>query len=67
MGATMSWGSESTEAEAILDQIRGFSVRAATIEADLSDTASPTRIFDFCRGGAGSSDCIGDGALSIGR
>ena len=32
MGATMSWGSESTEAEAILDQIRGFSVRATTIE-----------------------------------
>ena len=45
--ATMPWGSESAEAEAILDQVRSFSSRAISIEADLSDTASPTRIFDF--------------------
>jgi len=45
--ATMPWGNKSTEAEEILDQVRGFASRAIAIEADLSDTASPTRIFDF--------------------
>jgi 3-oxoacyl-[acyl-carrier protein] reductase len=45
--ATMPWGSKSTEAEAILDRVRGFSSRAISIEADLSDTASAARIFDF--------------------
>ena len=44
---TMPWESVSTEAEAILDQARSFSSRAISIEIDLSDTASPTRIFDF--------------------
>ncbi len=45
--AKMPWGSKSAEAETILDQVRSFSPRAISIEADLSDTASPKRIFDF--------------------
>jgi 3-oxoacyl-[acyl-carrier protein] reductase len=51
--ATMPWGSESTEPGVILDQVRSFSPGAISIEADLSDTVSPTRIstetvvFDF--------------------
>ena len=44
--ATMPWGNKSTEAEEIPDQVRGFGSRAIAIEADLSDTASPARIFD---------------------
>lgn len=45
--ATMPWGSTSTEAEAILDEVRASASRATSIEADLSDPTSPTRIFDF--------------------
>jgi 3-oxoacyl-[acyl-carrier protein] reductase len=44
--ATMSWGSEPAEAEALLDQARGFGSRALAVEADLADTAVPARIFD---------------------
>jgi 3-oxoacyl-[acyl-carrier protein] reductase len=44
--ATMPWGSESNEADAILDQARGYSARAISVEADLSDAVSPARIFD---------------------
>ena len=45
--ATMPWGSESSEAEAILDQVRRCSSRAISVEADLSDPGSPAHIFDF--------------------
>ena len=45
--ATMPWGNGPTEAEELLEQVRGSASRAIAIEADLSDTASPTRIFDF--------------------
>ncbi len=44
--ASMPWGSNATEAREISDQIRGFSARKVSIEADLSDTASPRIIFD---------------------
>jgi len=44
--AAMPWGNEPTEAGELLEQVRGFGSRALAIEADLSDTASPTRIFD---------------------
>ena len=44
--ATMPWGSDDAHAEKILSKIRVFSPRAVSIEADLSDTSSPTRIFD---------------------
>ena len=44
---SMPWGSESSEAELILEQVRRFSSRTASIEADLSDSASASRIFDF--------------------
>jgi len=42
----MPWGSESTEAEAIVDRVRHLSAQAISIEADLSEPDSPTRIFD---------------------
>jgi 3-oxoacyl-[acyl-carrier protein] reductase len=45
--ASMPWGSQSGEAATLLEQVRVFSPRAVSIEADLSDTASPARIFDF--------------------
>ncbi len=45
--AIMPWGNTSTEAEMIVDQMRGLGARAIAIEADLSDPASPTRIFDL--------------------
>ena len=51
--ATMPWGDKSTEAEGILDQVRSFGSHAISIEADLSDTTSPTRIFDFVENGLG--------------
>lgn len=44
--ATMPWGSNPEEAEAILDEARGFSSQTMSLEADLSDTRSPARIFD---------------------
>lgn len=43
----MPWGSNANEAEAILTQVRSQSSRAISMETDLSDVASPTRIFDF--------------------
>ena len=51
--ARMPWGSEPTEAEAILDQARAFSTRALSIEADLSDTEAPASIFDYVEGALG--------------
>jgi 3-oxoacyl-[acyl-carrier protein] reductase len=51
--ATMPWGDKSTEAKEILEQARGFGSRAISIEANLSDTTSPTRIFDFVEKGLG--------------
>jgi 3-oxoacyl-[acyl-carrier protein] reductase len=45
--ASMPWGSQSDEPGAILDQVRSFSPGAVSMEADLSDTASPARLFDF--------------------
>lgn len=44
--AAMPWGSDDAHAEKILGKIREFSPRSVSIEADLSDTSSPTRIFD---------------------
>ncbi len=44
--ATMLWGSREEEAEAILADARLLGVRAAGIEADLSDPTVPARIFD---------------------
>lgn len=44
--ATMPWGNEATEAEMVLAQARQFSARTASVEADLSDTAAPARVFD---------------------
>lgn len=44
--AAMPWGSDDGEAEAINDQIRGSAARTVSIEADLSDIASPQNVFD---------------------
>jgi len=44
--ATMEWGSRDEEAEGILADARALGVRAAGIEADLSDPAVPIQIFD---------------------
>jgi len=44
--ATMPWGSQDTEAEAILADARSLGVRAAGIEADMSDPTVPAHIFD---------------------
>jgi 3-oxoacyl-[acyl-carrier protein] reductase len=44
--ASKPWGSVDAEAGAIADQIREYSVRTVSIEADLSDTASAASIFD---------------------
>ena len=44
--ASMPWGSDDGESLAINDRIRELNVRTVSIEADLSDTASPMRIFD---------------------
>ena len=52
--ASMPWGSDDTEAGNVTDQIRGFSARTVSIEADLSDTASPKRIFDRVESSLGS-------------
>ncbi len=50
----MPWRSADSEADAVNDQIRGFSARTVSIEADLSDTASPKRIFDRVESSLGS-------------
>ena len=44
--AAMPWGNEATEADIVLEQASRFSARTTSVEADLSDTASPARIFD---------------------
>ena len=44
--ATMVWGSEPSEAEAILAELRAIGVQAAGMEVDLTDVAAPTRLFD---------------------
>ncbi len=44
--ATMTWGSEPTEAEEILAELRTLGVRAAGMEVDLTDAAAPARLFD---------------------
>ena len=44
--ATMAWGSEPTEAEAVLAEVRAMGVRAAGMEVDLADVAAPARLFD---------------------
>ena len=51
--ATMPWGSRSSEAGAVLELVQGFSPRAVSLEADLSDPAVPGRIFDFVEQGLG--------------
>jgi len=51
--ATMPWGSKSAETEAVVDRVRGLGSRAVAIEADLSDTAAPARIFDAVEGALG--------------
>ena len=44
--ASMPWGSDDRETVAINDQIRESNVRTVSIEADLSDIASPKSVFD---------------------
>jgi 3-oxoacyl-[acyl-carrier protein] reductase len=51
--ATMPWGSKSAEAEAVVDRVRELGSCAIGIEADLSDTAAPARIFDAVEGALG--------------
>ena len=51
--ATMPWGSRSSEAGAVLEQVRAFSPLSVSIEADLSNPAAPGRIFDFVEQGLG--------------
>lgn len=51
--ATMAWGSRDEEAEAILADARAMGVRAEGMEADLSDPASPVRIFDAAEAALG--------------
>ena len=52
--ASMPWGSDDDEAAKITDQIRGFSARTVSIEADLSDATSPQRVFDRVESSLGS-------------
>jgi 3-oxoacyl-[acyl-carrier protein] reductase len=44
--ATMAWGSEPTEAEAVLAEVRVMGARAAGVEVDLADVTAPARLFD---------------------
>jgi 3-oxoacyl-[acyl-carrier protein] reductase len=43
---TMPWGSEPTEAEAVLAEVRALGVQVAGIEVDLADVDAPARLFD---------------------
>ena len=43
---TMPWGSEPTEAEAVLAEVRALGVQVAGIEVDLADVHAPTGLFD---------------------
>ncbi|MXY47743.1 MAG: SDR family oxidoreductase [Gemmatimonadetes bacterium] len=52
--AAMPWGSDDNETVKITDQIHGFSAKTISIEADLSDTASPKRLFDRVESSLGS-------------
>jgi len=51
--ATMAWGSRDEEAEGILADARLLGVRAAGMEADLSDPNVPARIFDAAEAALG--------------
>jgi 3-oxoacyl-[acyl-carrier protein] reductase len=44
--AMMPWGSEPTEAEAVLAELQAMGVRAAGMEADLADVNAPALLFD---------------------
>jgi 3-oxoacyl-[acyl-carrier protein] reductase len=50
----MAWGSEASDAAEILAQVRARSGRAIGIEADLSDTDAPARIFDAVEASLGT-------------
>jgi 3-oxoacyl-[acyl-carrier protein] reductase len=43
---TMPWGSEPTEAEVVLAEVRALGVQVAGIEVDLADVDAPARLFD---------------------
>ena len=51
--AAMPWGIDESEAVAINDRIRDSNVRTVSIEADLSDIASPKRVFDHVESSLG--------------
>jgi 3-oxoacyl-[acyl-carrier protein] reductase len=40
----MAWGSRPAEAEALVEEVRALGVRAWSLEADLSDPATPARL-----------------------
>jgi 3-oxoacyl-[acyl-carrier protein] reductase len=44
--ATMPWGNKPSEADEVVNQVRALGARAVAIEADLSDTAAPTQLYD---------------------
>ena len=51
--ATMPWGDNASEADEILNRVRRYAQRAIGIEANLSDTDAPARIFDSVEGALG--------------
>jgi 3-oxoacyl-[acyl-carrier protein] reductase len=55
---TMEWGSEPSEAEQIVADLQAMGVRAAGIEADLSDIAMPARLFDQVEQTVGPVDIL---------
>lgn len=44
--ATMPWGSDAAEAEALAEELQRWGARSLAIEADLADAATPARLFD---------------------
>ncbi len=55
---TMEWGSESSEAEQILDELRLLGVQAEGCEADLADPEVPAQLFDLAIEKMGQVDVL---------
>lgn len=55
---TMTWGIQPEEPAALLDMLKAKNVPAAALEADLSDPATPGRIFDAAEQALGPVDIL---------
>ncbi len=59
----MPWGSDTSEAEDIVKELKAKGVRAEGLEADLSDPETPARLFDHVHDSFGFVDILVNNAV----